>query len=75
MYDSSKQISGPAIDSYQQLDGGQQKDVDAFCEANPRATLYSKRDVVNAWLTWNGIINYTEQIVSLVENVYKDITK
>jgi hypothetical protein len=64
-------ITGRAIDVYQYLDGRQQADVDAYLEANPRAELYVPRDVVNAWLTWNGIIGYTEQIVSLIHNVNK----
>lgn len=64
-------ITGPAIDAYQYLDAGQQKAVDDYLTENPRVELYSIRDVVDAWLTWNGICGYTEQIVSLIQNCNK----
>lgn len=70
--DVNSRINGPAIDSFQMLDGDLQRDVMAYLEDKPRAELYSKEDVINAWMTWNGIIGYTPKIVRLVQQTYKD---
>ena len=69
--DTNSRISGSAIDAYQQLDGDLQQDIDQFLEANPRAELYSREDLVRAWLTWNGIIGYTPVIIRLVQQTFK----
>lgn len=68
---TNQQITGPAIDAYQQMDGDLQRDIDQFLEANPRQQLYSREDLVRAWLTWNGIIGYTPVIVRLVQQAFK----
>lgn len=68
--DVDARITGPAIDAFQQLDGDLQRDVISYLENNP-AELYSKEDVIRAWLHWNGIIGYTPQIVRLVQQVFK----
>lgn len=65
-------ITGPAIDAFQQLNGQQQYAIEEFLSANKGETLYSKRDIVNAWLTWNGIVGYTEDIISLVQATFKE---
>lgn len=65
-------ITGPAIDAFQQLNGQQQYHVEEFLSANKGAELYSKRDVVNAWLTWNGIVGYTDDIISIVQHTFKE---
>lgn len=67
MLEVTDRISGAAIEAYQCLTGDQQRDIDAFLEANPKATLYTREDLVNAWLGWNGIIGYTRQIIRLVQ--------
>lgn len=65
-------ISGPAIDAIQQLDGDLQKDVYQLLQDNPRYELYSKEDVVQAWLMWNGIMGYTPKIIRLVQQAFKE---
>jgi hypothetical protein len=72
MADINDRISGPAIDAFQALSGDLQRDVIAHLQYNPRAHLYSLEDIVNAWLTWNGIIGYTPKIVRLVQQAYKE---
>ena len=72
MKSAEDRISGPAIDAYQQLKGAQQTVIDEFLEANPRKTLYAKRDIVNAWLIYTGIQGYTESIIDLVQRTFKE---
>ena len=69
--DVNDRISGPAIDAIQQIDGDLQRHIYQLLEDNPRYELYSKEDVVKAWLMWNGIVGYTPQIVRLVQQVFK----
>ena len=59
-------ISGEAIEAYQQLRGKFQKDVDDYLRNNLSKRLYTRQDVVNAYLEWNGIIGYTSDVVELV---------
>ena len=68
--DINSRINGPAIDAIQQIDGDLQQDVFQFLQDNP-GELYSKEDVIRAWLTWNDIIGYTPQIIRLVQQVFK----
>lgn len=65
-------ITGPAVDAFQQLDGDLQFTVIEFLQENPTKELYSKEDVLNAWLTWNGIIGFTPQIMRLVRQTFKE---
>lgn len=65
-------ITGPAIDVIQQLDDDLQQDVYQFLQDNEWAELYSEEDVLNAWLTWNGIIGFTPQIMRLVRQTFKE---
>lgn len=69
--DVNRRITGPAIDVVQQLDGDLQYDVYQFLQENPAKELYSKEDVVNAWLTWNGIIGFTPRIMRPVQQTFK----
>lgn len=69
--DINSRINGPAIDAIQQIDGDLQQDVYQFLQDCPTKELYSKEDVIRAWLTWNGIIGYTPQIIRLVQQVFK----
>jgi hypothetical protein len=64
-------ISGEAIDAYQNLSGKFQKDVDDYLRDNKSKRLYTRQDVVNAYLEWNGIIGYTHDVVELVTNCMK----
>lgn len=59
-------ISGEAIEAYQQLRGKFQKDVDDYLRNNLSKRLYTRQDVVNAYLEWNGVIGYTSDVVELV---------
>lgn len=43
-----------------------QRDIKSFLEDNPWVDISSRRDLVTAWLTWNGIIGYEDQIIDLV---------
>ena len=59
-------ISGEAIEAYQNLRGKFQKDVDDYLRNIPSKRLYTRQDVVNAYLEWNGLIGYTHDVVELV---------
>ena len=59
-------ISGEAIEAYQNLRGKFQKDVDDYLRNNLNKRLYTRQDVVNAYLEWNGMIGYTYDVVELV---------
>ena len=49
-----------------------QEDIKSFMEENSRECIYTRTDVINAWLTWNGIIGYTDQIISLVQTLMEE---
>ena len=63
-------ITGEALQAYNRLGPRFQQDIEHYMESNPRAVLLSHVDVVDAWLTWNGIINYTSHIVALVTGAF-----
>lgn len=65
-------INGPAIDAFQQLDGGLQFAIGEYLTENPTKELYSKDDIVRAWLEWNGIIGFTSDIIHLVQQTFKE---
>jgi hypothetical protein len=65
-------ISGSAIEAFQQLDGDLQSHIVLFLVDNPSRQLYSREDVVRAWLFWNGILGYTPEIVRLVQQSFKE---
>lgn len=64
-------ISGEAIEAYQNLRGKFQKDVDDYLRNNLSKRLYTRQDVVNAYLEWNGMIGYTLDVVELVTDCMK----
>lgn len=58
------------------IDFGDQGDIEDFNEDNKsraiypdRFGFYSVRDVLAAWLVWNGIIGYTDRILNLLSCV------
>ena len=50
-----------------------QKDIKSFLEDNPRFFICSRMDMVDAYLQWNGIIGYTEQIIDAVVAAMKPV--
>lgn len=46
-----------------------QRDIKEFMKENPHVYLMSRRDLVCAWLNWNGIFGYEDQIIDLVLGV------
>jgi hypothetical protein len=63
-------IIGQGMVAFRRLANYQQRKVSDFLEENRRETLMSPLDVINAYLTWEGIIGYTDQITNLVLNAY-----
>ena len=63
-------MSNAAVQAYLNLPAGAQKDVAEYMHTNDREELSSPRDVVDAYLVWNGIIGFTDQIVSVVRAAY-----
>ena len=68
--DVMSRMTGKAIHAYNRLTTLQQGDVNAFLLENPGRTLCSEREVIEAWLIWNGIIGYDQDIIDLVVNAY-----
>lgn len=46
-----------------------QMDIREFLKENPHVFLTSRRDLVCAWLNWNGIFGYEDRIIDLVLGV------
>lgn len=46
-----------------------QRDIQDFLTENPHVYLMSRRDLVCAWLNWNGIFGYEDRIIDLVLGV------
>jgi len=44
-----------------------QCDVRQFLAENIREELYEPQDVLNAWLVWNGLIGYTNAVMTFVK--------
>lgn len=63
-------IIGKGMEAFRRLANYQQRKVSDFLEENRRETLMSPLDVINAYLTWEGIIGYTDSIVNLVLQAY-----
>ena len=63
-------MTDKAIHAYNRLTTLQQGDVNAFLLENPGRALCSEREVIGAWLIWNEIIGYDQDIIDLVVNAY-----
>lgn len=63
-------IIGKGMQAFRRLSNSQQNTIVEFLEENRRQTLMSPLDVINAYLTWKGIIGYTDSIVNLVLQAY-----
>lgn len=63
-------IIGKGMEAFRRLSNSQQRTIVEFLECNRRETIMSPLEVINAYLTWEGIINYTDQITNLVLNAY-----
>lgn len=61
------QIIGQAKEVYDKLPKLMQYTVDDYLEENPHEVLYSKFEVLDAWLEYTGIIKYCEDIRNLFE--------
>ena len=59
-----------ALPSYLRLSSSARGEIIAFLEANPSVTIDSPRDVVDAYLQWNGIIGYTFDFIDVVLKAY-----
>lgn len=70
MAEVTERMDTKAKAAFDRLHSGQQKCVLEFLQSNPREFLHSPKDVVNAWLVWNGMIGYTDGIVGLVLRAY-----
>lgn len=68
---NTDRITGPAAKSYLKLSASQQRAIDQYLEANPYSTIHDNRDLVEAWLIWEGIIGFTDDIIAIVQSVYK----
>ena len=67
-----RRINGPAFVAFQQMDADLQRDILAYLDDRPRDQCFTSEDLVRAYLTWNGIINYTATIVRLVLQSHKE---
>ena len=47
-----------------------QIDIMDFNEANHSHNIYEPKDIVRAWLVWNGIVGYEDSIVDIVLGAY-----
>lgn len=63
-------IIGKGMEAFRRLSNSQQKTIVEFLKENYRETLMTPLDVINAYLTWEGIIGYTDSIVNLVLQAY-----
>ncbi len=61
------QILGPAKEVFDKLPRHMQRDIEDWMEDRFNRTLYDKGDVLDAWLEWNGIIGYGDQMRSMFE--------
>jgi len=55
------QIIGQAKEAYDKLPRMMQVDIQDYLEDRQTKVLYSKFDVMEAWLEWNGILGYDDQ--------------
>ena len=63
----AQRILGPALEMYNKLPLRMKFDIDDWLEDRCTKVLYDKGDVLDAWLEWNGIIGYGEDIRKLFE--------
>lgn len=70
--DKNERITGSAIEAFQELRDKFQRDIGFFLEDNPTARLYTRQDVLNAWLQWNGILGFTLDILEITKVVHKE---
>lgn len=71
MNKAHERIHDNVFPKFAQLTKHQQGEILAFLQANPRHTIYNQSDLVEAWLCWNGIINYSEKIADFFFHIYK----
>lgn len=60
-------IVGPAAEVFNKLPSVMQADIIDWLEDRNYRVLYGKGDVLDAWLEWNGIIGYGDDILKLFE--------
>ena len=63
----TQRIVGPAKEAYDKLPQRMKNDIDEWLEDQHNRVLYDKNDVLDAWLEWNGIIGYGDQMRSMFE--------
>ena len=67
---SEKRISGQGKAAYHRLSLQDQRRIVEFLEENPNEWILSPKDLVNAYLIWEGIMGYTDAIINLVLKSY-----
>lgn len=60
-------IHGEALEHFVELSDAMCNSIAEALEDRPRLELYTKRDVIECWLQWNGIIGFTDQIIDLTK--------
>lgn len=73
MAEVTERMAAAARAAYNNLPVQYQQDVLSFLQSNPSQFLLSPRDVVDAWLMWNGMIGYSDTIVHLVRSAFGDL--
>lgn len=68
--DIENRLIGQGLKAFRRLSDSQQRSIVAFLEVNSRATIMSPLELIEAYLHWEGIIGYTDQIVNLVLQAY-----
>lgn len=63
-------LIGQGMQAFRRLSNSHQRVIVKFLEENPRATIMSPLEVIEAYLNWEGIIGYTDNIVNLVLQAY-----
>lgn len=58
-----------AQELYDRLPMSMQGDIDDFLDYNTSVTIETRRDLIDAWLVWNGIIGYTDTMMAFFESV------
>ena len=71
MKTAMERIHSNAIPAFNNLTDNQQKAITEFLEANPGQTVYDQNDLIEAYLSWNGIINYASSLTLFFKNVLK----
>ena len=63
-------IIGKGMEAFRRLSNSQQNTIVEFLKENRRQTIMSPLEVIEAYLTWEGIMGYTDSIVNLVLQAY-----